>query len=118
MLPPNMMCNKHLLGEHGELHKFLPSWKKKQSISGRLNPIVQMEPLSYKYRHDEIVEEMLIRGMKHKSPLKQPDFDYLSRHEIFATVDMLYNLIDLASRCDDCWKKMKGGILQNGQKRK
>jgi len=28
MVDPRLLCNQHLIGEHGEIHKFLPSFRK------------------------------------------------------------------------------------------
>ena len=33
MVPPGEMCDKHLLGEHDELHKFLHNWVKQHKRS-------------------------------------------------------------------------------------
>ena len=78
MIDPAKLCNKHLLGEHGKLHKFLPSFKKKYKVTNRISPIVQIELSSYKQRHDELANEMLKRNMNHKSPINElPDFSYL-----------------------------------------
>lgn len=101
MVNPELMCNKHLLGEHGELHKFLHNWVKKHSITGRITAN-SIEPMSYKKRHDELAEEMLARGMNHKSPLEQPDFSYLPLHEINAVVEQEANLQLLFDRCELC----------------
>jgi hypothetical protein len=59
MINPKFLCRKHLLGEHGELHKFKHNFIKHHSITGRIVPIVQIEPASMQSRHDEIVQEML-----------------------------------------------------------
>lgn len=72
MVDPTLMCKKHLLGEHGELHKFMHNWEKRHRIDGRLAGNA-MEPLSYKARHDVLADEMLARNYNHKSPLEQPD---------------------------------------------
>ena len=101
MINPKQMCNKHLLGEHGELHKFLHNWVKKHKIDGRIagNAI---EPISYKTRHDELAEEMINRGMNHKSPIEQPDFSYLSvEQQLFrVNIDDSHQL--LCERCVQC----------------
>ena len=45
MVNPKVLCMQHLLWEHNELHKHLPSFMKKHSIAGRYG---QIEPLSNK----------------------------------------------------------------------
>jgi len=104
MINPKLMCRKHLLGEHGELHKFIPSFKKKFKVDKRLSPIVQIELSSYEKRHKELVKEMKRRGYKHNSPLKAPDFSYLPIEQFKAKVDRKYSLKDLKKRCKDCRK--------------
>ncbi len=106
MINPVYLCNKHLNGEHGELHKHRHVFLKKQSISGRIHPVVQIEPASMKVRHDELSEEMIRRGMQHKSPYEQPDLDYLPPKERFAKVDATQSFIDLTSKCELCKSKI------------
>lgn len=106
MVPPELMCKKHLIGEHGELHKFLHNWQKRHSVAGRVADN-QMEPLSYKERHDALAEEMLRRGGNHKSPLEQPDFSYLPKEHREFKVDVEKNLNLLIGRCDECHKRYK-----------
>jgi len=107
MVDPKKMCRKHLLGEHGELHKFLSGWKKKRALSGYVvsNAI---EPSSYKKRHDKIAREMKRRGYKHKSPLKQPDFSYLNKIDRLYKVNVMANELLLATRCKECQFTFKG----------
>ena len=90
MIEPELLCDKHLLGEHGELHKFI-------------SPVVQIELTSYQSRHDELAKEMLSRGMDHKSPLPElPDFSYLPRKQFEAKVDRGVSRVDLHERCNEC----------------
>ena len=69
MVEPKELCDQHLLGEHGELHKHLWCWNKKYKVDKRITGNA-MEPLAYKQRHDQLEDEMLRRGMKPKSPLQ------------------------------------------------
>ena len=103
MIDPTLLCRKHLLGEHGELHKFIPSFRKQYSVTNRVSPVVQIELSSYQQRHDEIADEMLKRGMNHKSPLPElPDFSYLPEEHFNAKVDKEVSIKDLKERCEDC----------------
>lgn len=106
MVNPQVLCRKHLQGEHGELHKFLPSWLKRHRIAGRVRGN-QIEPLAYKARHDALAAEMLRRGYTHKSPLEQPDFSYLSESEQNAKVDVLSAQAVLCARCAECHERME-----------
>jgi hypothetical protein len=104
MLNPVLLCRRHLLGEHGELHKFLPCWRKRQGITARVagNAI---EPGSYLARHDVLAAEMLRRGYRHESPCEQPDFSYLAIPEQRAVVDVQSSLAELVKRCPECRKR-------------
>lgn len=110
MIDPKLLCKKHLLGEHNELHKFKPTFEKHYSIKGRIYPIVQIEPNNMKIRHDELVKEMLARGYNHKSDYELPDLSYLAHDEQYAKSDKDYNIKDLMSRCSDCRERIENHI--------
>jgi hypothetical protein len=107
MIDPTLLCRKHLLGEHGEIHKHKHNFEKHHSIAGRIYPIVLIEPNSMESRHDELATEMLRRGYNHQSPYEQPDLSYLANDLRFAKVDIDYNVTDLMSRCPDCQKRFE-----------
>ena len=96
------LCNRHLLGEHGELHKHLWCWVKKYKVDGRIGGNA-MEPLAYKRRHDELEAEMRRRGMSPKSPMEQPDFSYLPEEQRSFRVDVEAARAMLLGRCEACW---------------
>ncbi len=97
MCNPEVLCNQHLLGEHSEIHKHRHNFVKLHSIEGRRG---QIEPEAMQARHDELVDEMLRRGMNHKSPYKQPDLRaYDLRGHV---VDRDLALQDLLARCQKC----------------
>lgn len=102
MLPTNLMCDQHILGEHGEHHKHRHNFVKRHNMAGRLAYPSQIDPHRMKERHDEIALEMVRRKMNHKSPYEQPDTSYLPE----ANVDLEYNLIDLMCRCKECERRI------------
>lgn len=104
MIPVYALCNRHLLGSHGEIHKHRHNFVKKHNITGRIEPVVQIEPESMENRHDELAKEMSRRGMNHKSPYQQPDLSYLPENLRYAKVDLNISYHDLKSRCPDCGK--------------
>lgn len=110
MIDPKLLCNKHLLGEHGEIHKHRHNFVKHHSITGRIAPKVQIEPASMRSRHDELAEEMGRRGMRHKSPYKQPDLGYLPERFREAKVDQMVSMNDLIVRCEECRKLISEGL--------
>lgn len=99
MINPIFMCVRHRVGEHGEIHKFRHNFVKQHSITGRISPIVQIEPNSMKKRHDE-----LAKFLNHKSEYIQPDLSYLKDEERYAKVDIEISIRDLKERCPDCRK--------------
>jgi len=104
MIDPRLLCRKHLLGEHGEIHKHRHNFVKRHKIDGRLSPIVLIEPASMKTRHDELANEMILRGYNHKSPYELPDLSYLPLAQQSAKANVRHNLRDLSSRCAECKK--------------
>lgn len=104
MVEPRLLCRKHLLGEHSEIHKHRHVFEKGWSIDKRIElPNPQIEPLSMESRHDEIVKEMKLRGYNHQSPFKQPS---LSKYNLkvlkCAIVNKEHSLNDLHCRCVEC----------------
>ena len=97
MINPAILCRKHLLGEHGEIHKHKHNFEKGHSIEGRKG---QIEPLAMQSRHDELVEEMTKRGFNHKSPYEMPDLSIYNLDEF--VVDKNKSMNDLMLRCEDC----------------
>lgn len=105
MINPELLCRKHLLGEHNELHKFKPSFEKQHNMNKRII-LNQIEPSSMKIRHDELAQEMIRRGYKHQSEYTMPDISYIGKllNEKVNT-DLSYE--DLKNRCEDCRKLIK-----------
>jgi hypothetical protein len=101
MIDPVLLCRKHLLGEHGEIHKHRHNFEKKHSIKNRILK-GQIEPLSMKTRHDELAEEMLKRGFRHDSEYSMPDISYLDDFERNFKVNKKQSIEDLHERCSDC----------------
>jgi hypothetical protein len=70
-IDPALLCDKHLLGEHRELHAI---WSilttGKRGYSRHPETLRWRGRLSALYaRHDQEVDEMLRRGFRHMSPL-------------------------------------------------
>jgi hypothetical protein len=102
MIDPKILCWKHLLGEHGEIHKHRHNFVKGHSMEGRISPVAQIEPEAMQARHDELAEEMLRRGFNHKSPYEQPDISSYPVHVVDAKVNIAHSLRDLLERCEEC----------------
>jgi len=108
MIDPKLLCRQHLLGEHGEIHKHLPSFRKRHSVSGRFSPVVQIQLNALKERHDELAQEMLRRGMNHKSPLANiPNLKETYPQYYDLNVDTHVSIRDLCQRCPKCRKRIE-----------
>jgi len=102
MVPPSLMCNQHLLGEHCEHHMFVGTLLRGTSIKGYIkNNLV--EPISFWKRHDELVTEMLLRNMKHQSIL--PTVDVMIYMHI--RIDSLASKNELMHRCPRCRERIE-----------
>jgi len=102
MVPPEILCQNHLLGEHLETHMFLGVIKKQIKLFGYLSKNL-LEPLSLKSRHDFLENEMRKRGLHVKSPL---EFDvsileYLG-HWKYIQIDEKKARDELLLRCLKC----------------
>ena len=92
---PALLCRKHLLGEHVEMHMFVGSIRKGNSINGYVSSGLVHVP-SIASRHDALASELTRRGMSHRSPLlpfESPDI---------GGIDVWANLAELCQRCPDC----------------
>lgn len=97
MLPPEIMCRKHLLGEHVEMHMLVGTLRKGISTQGYVdNQLVELDKI--RERHDALVAEMEIRGYNHKSPL--PEIPPIVGE--IGIVDRQENLREICRRCPDC----------------
>lgn len=112
MVDPKIMCQKHLCGEHVELHMFIGTLKKGVRIDGFLKNNC-CEPKSIFQRHIDISEEMIARGYNHQSPLELEDCNVISNlSEIQKNwmIDSSLAMNDLLSRCPECKKRAQSLI--------
>lgn len=108
MINPKLLCDKHLLGEHGEMHKFIPTFRKGYRVDKRFSPVVQIQFKGYHERHEALAMEMLDRGMNHKSPLPElPDFKAIYPQYYEETVDISNSTEDLIMRCERCKERIE-----------
>lgn len=105
MINPELMCIQHIVGEHGELHKFRHSFVKKHNMNKRMK-LKQIFPQLMQVRHDELAKYL----KNHNSPYEQPDISYLNNNEIVELTDKIlnYNIEDLCKRCPECKRIMEG----------
>jgi len=102
MINPKVMCRKHLLGEHVELHMFVGHLSNVKSVKGYLKNNL-LEPRSIEWRHEQLVEEMLRRGYNHNSPLDLSDaLVYYPLEVQDHKINIIASLKELLSRCEEC----------------
>mgnify|MGYP003479523380 FL=1 len=101
MVPPAIMCRKHLLGEHAELHMFVGTINKGISVAGYLRDNL-LEPMSLLARHMELSWEMATRGYKHKSELLSVNVERLTPAQLFTKINREASLGELIRRCPEC----------------
>jgi hypothetical protein len=94
-IKPEKMCNKHLLGEHVEMHMFVGTLNKNKSIQGYLNNGL-VEVHNIRKRHNILANEMKKRKMNHGSEL--PSY----KKQILGKVNIRENEKDLFNRCKNC----------------
>lgn len=95
MVEPELMCRKHLMGEHVELHMFVGTINKGNKLDGYVrNKLVEVHNIER--RHNDLVNEMEKRGYNHKSKL--PKFKVF----ILGKVDIDDNVEELNKRCLEC----------------
>jgi len=107
MIPTNLLCRQHLLGEHGEIHKHRHNFIKKHNMNGRR---YQIFPLLMKSRHDELALELIRRGYQHKSPYTQPDVSYLDIEMLAIQPNIEANIKHLCNRCEECRVLINAGV--------
>lgn len=98
-IPPLLLCDQHLRGEHFEMHMFVGSINKGVSIEGFITKgLVDTRLIAS--RHDALAKEMGIRKMNHDSPLIYED--KINR----GSVGEVDSLCELASRCAACRQRI------------
>lgn len=103
-IDPRLLCDRHLLGEHTEMHQAVGTLRNHPHGEAILRGHAerkQLDTSKIQERHDELAYEMERRGMNHDSPLHYDDALDLGR------IDPERNLEDLKKRCDDCRRRIE-----------
>ena len=114
---PDTLCDKHLLGEHHELHVFVGRITKGLGMQGYLDN-GHCEPALILVRHEDIVQEMRSRNMNHKSPITRQQavalYQFVNGLEPpqAGYVDILGSYRELMERCEYCAKRIKDAQLE------
>jgi hypothetical protein len=92
---PTLLCRKHLLGEHLEMHIFANGMAEGNFYPGFVDGgLVELH--SVDSRHEELVDEMTSRGYNHRSPIA-PHYEQEA-----GQVNVAQNLLVLRERCQQC----------------
>ena len=106
---PRILCQKHLCGEHVEMHMFLGSLKQGKKIDGFLRNNLFQPRMLFK-RHEDLKKEMVNRNYNHKSEMNFIDcmcvLD-LPQEKQYWEIDKDAALKDLLSRCPECRKRFE-----------
>lgn len=105
MVPTEMLCHNHLLGEHNELHKLYGQIKNKHNISGRIST-GQVELGSIQSRHEELVLEFKRRNYNHNSPLLISE-EQINHYPDKGKARRIGNVLELMRRCKSCRRRMR-----------
>ncbi|MGQ9719629.1 MAG: pyrimidine dimer DNA glycosylase/endonuclease V [Nitrososphaerales archaeon] len=100
MVDPRIMCRQHLLGEHAEIHMFIGTLSRKNSVKGYLEKGL-LEVHSLYDRHEELVKEMKHRGYRHCSKISEK----WKHAGILGYIDKDRNLEQLIGRCSRCGER-------------
>ncbi len=97
MVDPRIMCRQHLLGEHAEIHMFIGTINRGNSVKGYLEKGL-LEIHNLYGRHDELAREMRSRNYRHDSPINKR----WKQARNLGSVDKEKNLRQLINRCPRC----------------
>jgi hypothetical protein len=106
MVDPKIMCRKHLLGEHVELHMIVGSINKGNKVDGYIKNNL-IEPGSLQARHLQLLNEMAKRGYNHNSPLPLiypfSNRIKLTNEQYNYKIDRKASKQELLNRCSACY---------------
>lgn len=102
-IQPKLLCRRHLLGEHVEMHMFAGCVSKGKSLVGYIEKgLVEIGNIIN--RHDELALEMVRRGYKHNSKCQHRDAIQVIEGRVYVGE----SLRELAHRCPECRLRQEG----------
>lgn len=109
MVDPKCLCKDHLLGEHRELHTLEWCLRRGRKLGKHLS-LGQVIPRLLEARHEQLVQEILDRGWKHMSPIREGLPPIAARLPSPCSVSKIaeHSYLDLAERCEKCRSRMDG----------
>lgn len=106
---PGRLCDKHLLGEHSEMHMAVGSINAGRSVAGHVERGQLVVPLIRK-RHRDLMLEMHNRGMQHNSPLPMMTARIPRQVTVANNLDVAANEKELLRRCAGCRAQVKAYV--------
>jgi len=102
MVDPKLLCRKHLLGEHVELHMIIGCIEKDKSLKGyEVAGLIDVSQLPG--RHSLLVEEMEHRGYNHNSPIHPSEKVFRYIITAVGSINTSKSISDLKARCNECF---------------
>jgi hypothetical protein len=98
-VPVRCMCDKHLLGEHVEMHMFKAVIEAGKKVDGYIRDKL-LDTDRVVERHAMLVSQMTVRGMRHQSPMNIVHYPEGFVHR--TSVVQNESEMELARRCPDC----------------
>lgn len=109
LVDPALLCRKHLLGEHVEMHMFAGHLHAGRALGGYAH-LCEVDKIAS--RHDALAAEITARGMKHQSPLQH--FEY--HGAVNGRVDIAESLRALRMRCEECAHRIEAWERSGGRR--
>lgn len=115
---PKLMCEKHLSGEHVEMHMFVGSLAQGKSIDGYIiDGLIELGKI--KERHDLLAAEITARGRLHATPIRDEP-TYLSfakrTHGGHAMTELVHRCITCRERIETTHGKLWPLVPYGGDK--
>lgn len=108
-VPPHLMCDQHLLGEHKEMHQIVGTIRSHphgEKIAKGHADEDQLNTEIIQVRHDNLVFMMERRGMVHDSPMNYDDDLGIGN------VNPDDNIVELYERCEDCRERIQESTFE------
>lgn len=98
-IDPALLCDRHLLGEHAELHQLVGTIERHphgEAIARGHAEKGNIDTSLIETRHEVLAAELTRRGFAHDSPIVIED------RPAIGSIDIEANRQELASRCEAC----------------
>ena len=104
---PKVMCRKHLMEEHNNLHKFVGMINKDTDLS-KYREERFLDPKALPHRHGLIIKEFQRRGIKHTTPLSSKDINTvkLDWNDTRNKLDSYKDINEMYDNCKQCRRRI------------